>query len=319
MKFKQRARRWALVGAFAVTLGMVAPSSQAYEYYPGLPDSTFGNWTSTSQSGMAYTKRAKQWFKAPAGIVTTEYVADQKSLDQTIAHWEIRAESYFVSPDGAPEQFGYMEPMTVRSVGFGIMPVEATVQISQRRRNGFPVPVPVLIKTDQYKQPDGTWDEYNREFVVEDSVNVRVLSVRVDGQDMQLNGNCRTKEPAPFRVVGPETVRRDTDANPAAEWYAKKDPETYYHPLYGGSLKGAITIPPFTGCTTSAGDDLSRLITLAASGPDNPMQARSGWPFSCIQLNETGSIIVPAPPGKNTPKKANCAGPQPFEYPERDE
>src|SRR6478609_8540427 len=124
-----------------------AQSSQADdepEWYPGLPDLTFGTWSNASQGGLSYARRAKQWFRTPAAMTTAEVAIPPNDPDDP-GKGSVRAEAYFVSPKGAPANYGYLEPMTVRSVGFGMIPVEATVQVSQRRENGFPVPVRVRL------------------------------------------------------------------------------------------------------------------------------------------------------------------------------
>lgn len=309
-------------------------SSRADEWYPSLPDTTFGTWSNASQGGLSYAKRAKQWFRSPTGMTVAEFTIDQDP-DDLLTQW-VRAEGYFVSPKGAPANYGYLEPMTVRSVGFGLMPVEATVQVSQRRENGYPVPVPVRLELrhEFLPRPPGSSNPFQiqnttyKETVISDRFNVQILNVKVDGVDLELNGNCRTVEPAPVTMRSPEyyieDVRRTDEY--MDEWFRSHDPSTYYHPIKGGQLTGTMTIPPFTGCTTAAGDDLSGLLTLSASGPDNPVMARTGWPCGF----KVGGANAPAAPGVSNPKigtdagglhgntdEPGCPGPKPFEYPER--
>jgi hypothetical protein len=309
-----------------------AQSSQADdepEWYPGLPDRTFGNWSNASQGGLSYARRAKQWFRTPAAMTTAEVAIPPNDPDDP-GLGSVRAEAYFVSPKGAPANYGYLEPMTVRSVGFGLMPVEATVQVSQRRVGGYPAPLKVVMAT-RYTAAPGTQVFDHVAYlptVINDSLNVRILSVRVDGVDLGLDGNCRTVTPAPVTI---RTPAYDRPTDPEGEWYATHDPSTYWHPYYGGEMHGSMTIPPFTGCTTAAGDDLSRLMTLSVSGADNPIVARTGWPCT---INVNGAP-APAPPGTSTPKLGSeaggivsdvhgvihhrCPGPKPFDYPQREE
>jgi hypothetical protein len=298
------------------------------EWYPGLPDATFGSWQSSSQGSLSYAKRAQQWFRSPQAMAAAEV---QFGADSTTLTW-IRAEAYFVSPKGAPANYGYMEPMTVRSVGFGMIPVEATVQVSQRFVDGFPVPVKFksLIHVTLRTTPDGGADgsdETYRSITITDSFNIRVLSVRVDGVDLGLNGECRTVAPAPATMSSPEYTIYDATEASTKVWYRTHDPMTYYSPIYGGTLQGSMTIPAFTGCTTTAGDDLSKLLTLSVSGPDNPLLARSGWACGF----KVGGASAPAPPGVSNPMLGAdptrpegdgldtrwCPGVKPFDYPER--
>lgn len=309
--------------------------SQADELYPGLPDATFGNWANASQGGMSYAKRAKQWFVSPMGMTTAEVINEQDPEDPVHHQW-IRAEGYFISPKGAPAEYGYLEPMTVRSVGFGLMPVEATVQISQRRENGYPIPVRVKISTFWTNRPRPPGDPYPSPTItdktfhsakISDRFNVQILDVKVDGVDVRLSGTCRTVKPAPVTMESPQYQIDDANRYPGYtdEWFASHDPSTYYHPLYGGELKGTMTIPPFTGCTTEVGDDLSDLLTLSAAGSGNTVTARTGW--QCPYVD--GGALAPAPPGVSNPglggghayspelDPRHCPGVKPFDYPRR--
>ena len=308
------------------------------EWYPGLPDATLGRWATASQGSLSYARRAKQWFISPAGMAVADYDVIDGPLDvSTGQRQQIPANGYFISPKGAPANYGYLEPMTVRSVGFGMIPVEATVQVSQRRENGLPVPVRVQL--DARWSPvytiggRTTVDFTTADTKVSDSFNVQILAVKVDGVDLGLNGDCRTVEPAPVSMTGPGyTIKdyfRDGVGNPTygeLTWYLEHDVSTYYHPLKGGELTGTMTIPPFTGCTTTAGDDLSSLLTLSVSGADNPVKARSGFPC----YFEKDGIPAPAPPGVSNPRlgsghayspppmnPAYCPGVKAFEYPAR--
>jgi len=326
--------RGGLAAAVVTLLMSTVQSSEADEWYPGLPDASFGAWTNASQSGLSYAKRAKQWFRSPTGMTVAEVFYGNEP-GEVGRNW-VRGQGYFVSPKGAPANYGYLEPMTVRSVGFGIMPVEATIQVSQRRENGYPIPVDVLLRSELIRYPGSArLDRSYPESVIRDSLNVRVLSVRIDGVDLGLNGDCRTVEPAPVVMRSPAYVIEDayrygSNDTYIREWYLRQDPSTYYHPSRGGQFTGTMTIPPFTGCTTAAGDDLSELLTLSASGPDNPISARSGWPCA-VEVNGAQS---PMPPGASNPKlgtaaggetrfegqpTTGCAGTKPFEYPVRGE
>lgn len=319
--------RTLLRGGVAVTLVAlvmsILQSSHADELYPGLrPDATSGGWANAGQGGISYAKRAKQWFRPPAGMATA-LVDYGQLVDEPL--WERRyvsGEAYFVSPEGAPANYGYLEPMTVRSVGFGLMPVEATVQVSQRRENGYPVPLSVRLLTEYYYEERGGFRYALRldapSVTVQDAFNVEILSVKVDGVDLGLTGGCRTVEPAPVTLVTPAYSIPDplrlSPPNYQEYWFKTHDPSTYFHPFYGGQLSGEITIPPFTGCTTAAGDDLSKLMTLSVSGPGNPIKASAGWPCGI----EVDGAPWPAAPGQSNPKLAGCPGAKPFEYPARD-
>ncbi|GAA4758467.1 hypothetical protein GCM10023350_50320 [Nocardioides endophyticus] len=330
MRRRKLLARGGLAVLLLAALLTTAQSSQADdepEWYPGLPDATFGSWANAGQGGLSYARRAKQWFRTPAAMVVAEVASLANSDD--LSSGQVRAEGYFVSPKGAPANYGYLAPMTVRSVGFGLMPVEATVQVSQRRAGDYPAPLKVLLDRKFYESnPRPGFQNYDHvtylETVIADSLNVRILSVRVDGVDLELNGDCRTVEPAPVTL---RTPLYDRPVGDEKEWYRTHDPSTYWDAIFGGEMKGSMTIPPFTGCTTTAGDDLSRLMTLSVSGADNPVVARSGW---ACDLSVNGAP-APLPPGASSPKLATeagakaggltdyCPGPKPFDYPERED
>ncbi|TYL55927.1 hypothetical protein FXB39_01640 [Nocardioides sp. BGMRC 2183] len=311
-----------------------ATSSQAEDqWYPGLPEATFGNWVNAAQGGMSYAKRAQQWFVSPMGMTTAEVYIEQNPDNYN--HKWVRAAGYFISPKGAPANYGYLEPMKVRSVGFGLMPVEATIRISQRFADGYPVPVRVkLAMINEFRQrppgdptPGMIQDRAFLESTISDRFNVEIIDVKVDGVDLQLDGNCRTVKPAPVTLVSPAFRIEDVTRYPTYQddWFRAHDPSTYYHPQYGGELKGTMTIPPFTGCTTAAGDDLSDLLTLSASGPDNTVLARTGWPCPYVK----NGANAPAPPGVSNPGLGSghapskeldpryCPGVKAFDYPDR--
>jgi hypothetical protein len=302
-----RRKRYLRHGLWAVALGTVlvfsAQSSSADEWYPGLPDPEDGfssQWSGAAGSGLSYAKRAKQWFRSPDAMSTASIQFRIPAHGQV----EISARAYLVSPKGAPANYGYLAPMKVRSVGFGLMPVEATVQVSQRRENGYPIALKAELGATQYYEPFGNGGEaVAREVaaptVVDDALNVQILEVLVDGVDLQLTGDCRTVTPAPVHLVGPGyTIAFPYSDGNADKFYRSADPSTYFNPYKGGQLTGTMTIPAFTGCTTASGDDLSALMTLSVSGPDNPISARAGWPCS---RNEKGAS-APLAPGQSTPK-----------------
>lgn len=322
-----------LLMAALLTTAQASRADDEPEWYPGLPDTTFGSWSNTSQGSMSYARRAKQWFISSTGMTVAEFeILDLPQVGDAQGQ-QIPAEGYFVSPKGAPANYGYLEPMTVRSVGFGMIPVEATVQVSQRRENGFPVPVRAQLEATTHNYMIGqrrTADYKVEDTKVSDSFNVRILSVKVDGVDLELNGDCRTAEPAPVAMVGPgytikDTLRNGDTSYGDTDWYLEHDASTYFNPVKGGELTGTMTIPPFTGCTTAAGDDLSSLLTLSVSGPDNPVKARVG--FTCPY--EIDNVNAPLPPGESNPRLAtghvnkaplkpgHCPGVKPFEYPTR--
>lgn len=279
------------------------------------------SWSAAAQGGLSYAKRAKQWFRTPDAMVTFVANAANWPQEDNKKRFMSEGQAQMVSPPGAPETYGFMEPVTVRSVGFGLMPVEATVQVSQRRSGGYPIPMHARIDFVSHLDPvtGKILRQVTDQTTVKDAFNVRILKVRVDGEDLGLTGNCRTVEPAPVTMIGPAYTIEDPDRYPSykTDWFRTTDPTTFFHPTFGGQLTGTLTIPAFTGCTTKVGDDLSKLMTLSVSGPDNPVVARVGWPCGV----EKDGVGWPLATGQNTPKRVPavvpCAGTKKFEYPQR--
>jgi hypothetical protein len=341
-----RHKRYVRHGLWAVALSAVlvftAQSSRADEWYPGLPDpasDTSQDWQAASQGGLTYATRAKQWFRSPDAMVTFTALAKVDSdVVGDVRRYHATGRAYMVSPEGAPANYGYLPPITVRSVGFGLIPVEATVQVSQRRENGYPIASEAILSGADYYDPasaTGFSRQVAEPTVVEDAFNVQILAVKVDGVDLALTGDCRTVTPAPVHMVGPGYTIPEPFGVPAdhaflnnqEKFFQTADPSTFFNPLWGGQLDGTITIPAFTGCTTASGDDLSALMTLSVSGPGNPISARIGFPCH----RQLAGAEYPLAPGQSTPKStlvdgwvptkgsgiAGCTGTQKFAYPDR--
>lgn len=317
------ARTWRAVAValLVATLLGTAQSSRADDWYPGIPpnDGTVDDsWSSVASGGIGYSKLAKQWFRNPAGMTvarSTQSTAPRNGSN-LIFDSLVRAQAYFVSPGGAPGNYGYLAPVTVRSVGFGMIPVEATLQLSQRRKDGYPLPLTVNLVGTEYREFQGgvyrATALVEEPVVVNDALNVSILKVKIDGLDLGLKPGCRTVTPAPVHLVGPGYTI-DTPDNQRA-WFASHDPKTYFNPFYGGYMAGTVTIPAFTGCRTTSGDDISALMTKSASGTDNPIEAQSGWLCENPDLVKNGAFW-PLAPGMNSPKKAGCEGVKEFPYP----
>lgn len=326
----RRPRRHALWAALVVTtLAVGTPSSQAqdsYPDYPGLPKPSgeYGTtFNGTTQASLSYAAKAKQWLAPPAVMMTFTTQPYLGSRVGDLQETTIKAEAFMVSPNEAPEDYGYTESVVVRSVGFGLMPVEAVVRVSQRRKNGFPIPVRVDIKGVNKWVPgvaEMASEGYSETKVV-DAFNVEILSAKVDGQDLGLTPGCRTEKPAPVTMIGPafEIPWPNSSPNARNDWYRSHDPSEYFSPLQGGELTGSMDIPAFTGCTTIHGDDLSALMTASASGPGNVVKARTTLFCSRI-IDGSGEPLLK---GQTRPELVTstgsypCPRPMPFAYPKR--
>ncbi|MDQ6523629.1 hypothetical protein RB608_08470 [Nocardioides sp. LHD-245] len=248
--------------------------------YPGLPEPTIepGNWMWVRQIGMSETVKAKQHVAVPPLTLAAYGGSLPTGGDPAPGepyHMLTGGDAAFVSPPGSPEPYGYMPPIRVRTVGFGLLPAEATIQISQRRRGDGSI-VPIHAEVNYFMMPDKT--RTLPDTVIEDAFEVRVIQVKLDGVDVGISGNCRTVRPAPVTMIGPGYTapgEHNQSNEDLMAYLDSLDVESYFDPVFGGQLTGTIEIPPFTGCTTQSGDDLSAMLTLSASGPGNRVVARA--------------------------------------------
>ncbi len=313
-----RARRTAGLAVLLVGLLLACPwRSQAESAFPGLPEPAFqpGSYFPVSQASLAETAKAGQWVVVPELTVTSwSGVAESQWNPKPGVEYRQTAigDTFFVSPPGAPAPYGYLPPLRVRTVGFGLLPVEATVRISQRRVNGLLIPIHAELIDDRLI---GSGDRAFSETHLEDAFEVEIIKVLVDGVDVGLEPGCRTARPAPVRLTGPAYVVPGWAVGDVGGYLQTLDPTTYYNPVFGGQLSGTMDIPPFTGCVTKSGDDLSAMLTLSGSGPGNRMIARTKV-CGALPRDEQGRP-VPLPTGQYTPALSGCAGPEPLDYPDR--
>src|SRR5699024_844849 len=114
---------------------LIAAPWSSHAESPGLPDPVFhpGGWVPVQQLGMAEAAKAQQWVAVPPLSVTSWSSVINPELDPEpgIAIRETGVgDTFFVSPPGAPDPYGHLPPLRVRTVGFGLLPVEATVHVS---------------------------------------------------------------------------------------------------------------------------------------------------------------------------------------------
>jgi hypothetical protein len=144
----------------------------------------------------------------------------------------------------AKPPFGIMEQFTVRTLAFGMVPAEVTLQIRQvvygtdvpPDRPGLRGYVEPWVLSDLDTQPR-----------VSGRVVVRVVQMTLDGRPVAVGSSCES--------VHPGGVDLNVDGD--------------YSPLTGGSFKGTVDIPRFSRC-----EGMGELLTAAISGPDNPLEIK---------------------------------------------
>lgn len=382
MTRRSRPARLAVVAGLAVSGLMTLPSSSVADEdgaRPGLPRVTCptiedfpdgtdnscrtqadpddyannGTWLNFPQVGLVGSLPTKQWAPVPLSMVTSSIIftylshPEQVPGEKTNTEFWYDVKSFFVSPAGSSDPYGDSALMPVRTVAFGSIPVEATLQVSQQR-DADGDPVPLRFRPHDYAIWRGTPEvEYTK--VVEKAelngeVTVRLRSLTVDGVDVGLRSTCRTATSAKLSV---SSRRVTSDQEPGYSGSLGRfediefDPTTMQYGVSGGTLTGTIDIPAFTECSTTTGDDLSPLLTSAISSDGNPIAVRVGATNCAIydfwdgagddpdnpDYSKFGSR--PLPPGVNDPAdpRAQCVPsttenpkvvtvPQPFDLPD---
>lgn len=257
--------------------------------------STNGAFLNFPQVGLAGSVRGKQWTKVPLSMVAasvifayTQHGAQAPGQKTDVEYWyDVR--SFFVSPAGSKNPYGESALIPVRTVAFGSIPVEITLQVVQET-DAQGLPEPLKFRPHDYRIAGAAGDITT---VVEPStlkaeVGVRVRSLVVDGVDVGLGPRCRTavlgglslstrelqvNQPLGYEAPGLEGTGDSRNGKLEEEVF---DPTIYQYGIQGGTLTGRLDIPRFSGCSTSTGDDVSRLLTSAISASDNPVSVRIG-------------------------------------------
>lgn len=300
LKYRRRLRRtlgMSFLAAAILSLSSHSSSNAAEGPWPGLPRFTGeGSWTGAAQGGISQAAKARQWAQVPMQVTAarqqttgTEY-PQPDPLDR-FSRRVYTISLFLVSPPGSEHNYGMSPKFTVRTVAFGAIPVEATLQLIQRRGpDGLPVPI-VASSGITFFNVSGT-AEYE-DTVIEDDVTLRVTRLVVDGVDLGLAGRCQTAEPGKLSLFGrgwneTEGVSRDYP------WLQGR-----YFASAGGALEGSVDIPSFAGCTSSNGEDISRLLASAVSGPGNAVKLHVSGPVCTPNLAPSPGTTRPDQPGPN--------------------
>jgi hypothetical protein len=177
-------------------------------------------------------------------------------------------------------------------LGFGFMPVTATVHLTQAgppllsdcpAEDGTTRPecVPILVVVFNHTRgPTGPIGSF--QVVTVADVSLRLSDVTVNGEPLDVGDDCRSTGSLSTPDSPVESGRLVlTGGNQPA------DPTPQYAAIaFGGALAGAPTIPPLTGCN-GADEDLDPLFNAVVSGPDNDAKIVQGplcatiFPLNC--------------------------------------
>ena len=238
---------------------------------------------------MSQASGLKQAIRLPLGAATSFTAVSSSPIRDNlpdipnISHAEIQwSNVHLISPQGAPDPYGHLTPLSVRSVAFGSVPVEATLQISQRfSEDGLPLPF--ALETTNYRFRGGQTMLYTDSHILED-VTLEVTHLSVDGVELELAAPCTTSTLAQLSVHGegfwlnqrtpPTEDMVAAYPRPQYENPADVDYDRQFQAVGGGHLEGTVKVPSFARCLTTEGEDISPLLTATASGDDNPVELR---------------------------------------------
>lgn len=204
----------------------------------------------------------------------------------------VGGETWVQSPAGASQPFGLFPPITVRSVAFGSIPVQATVHLSQSVRDGLIVPfhfaqiislgamaegtmIPGLGPAPASNGRGAVGVQFPPTFT--GSLDIRLSDVTVDGVPLAVGDNCAASAGL---KMSPNTngflysgLSEPVKGEPGE--FKVSDPRKSY-------LPGNVDIGAFSGCT-SGSEGLDPLLTSMISGPDNPIDQTliSGYAIWC--------------------------------------
>lgn len=208
----------------------------------------------------------------------------------------IQNDLFIATVDEAERTFtsvGRFPDVRVATLGFGAIPITATLKTSQVVRDGKLVPIradtvggPASIrKSDPQNSTtygcDPDWEKAMPPATISTGEVRAVFSdVRVDGQVVDVGSDCHTATPLQLRLIGePQslggsyrsvveggtlTMSRDT----------RTTGDKVKLPLYPRSRN--LTIPSFTGCRDSSGEDVSPLVSSLVSGPGATLAVQQG-------------------------------------------
>lgn len=208
---------------------------------------------------------------------------------------------------------GAFPPIQVKTAAFGAIPVTATLQLRQRVVNGKLQPL--LDETWAPNNPrDGGGAPCDKSFaapvssLVSGQVDISVTDLTVDGVPVDVGSSCRTVKPVDVALWGGNDYFPGT-GGPLGQYdgihpgsLGKLD-SPYYMARNGTTIPPAtgLDIPAFTNCRGGS-DDISRLVTAMASGPNNPVSAyQSPVAFYVVDLNNLtrcatlGKVLCPVP------------------------
>jgi len=250
------------LGVGAAAAGQVRSHEAAARHHKtgGKPPQPGG----TQETGVVFdpvkqvAKKVKVRIKFPP-LSQLVYIATHSYPDTKLAWISTVADAYVTSPKNAKSKFGVFPTQTVGMLGFGAIPVTATLHVQQTMRHGEPTPL--VLRARYSGAPDSHNQFHAGRADVTGELSVRISDVRLDTRPLPVGAHCATDGPAIAHLTAPP-----------GKFAAGRTPKYLYLPFQGGTLKGTVDIPRFHGCHDGA-ENLDPLFTGLISGPGNPITA----------------------------------------------
>lgn len=302
-----------------LTASTVAVSAHAEEprpgRFPGLPymvcdfdtqcavnpdQANTNGWINGVQQGQTGSVPAKQWANIPIAILGINSQIRNTVPEGYTQDNVYQSRAFMVSPKGSLDNYGDSPLIPVRTVAFGSIPVEATLQVSQQR-DADDLPVPIEARShDRYRDEGLAQVQELFATEIDTNVDIRLRRLVVDGVDTGLDATCRAPR-ARLKVASEAATFSSADGEHIAQFDQTKN----HLGFYGGTLKGTVDIPSFQDCTTRSGDDMSSLVTATLSAQSNPVTVQLGT-LECVEFDPVTFALLPPKPGTNTPQEAGC-------------
>jgi hypothetical protein len=235
----------AAVSIGSLTGASAAPSARTAGHRAGIPPFKKGSNAATLVDGKASVHKLRTTVTLPR-VLLHAYANETTSIVGKVLNSS--TPSWAVTHKGKHPRYGVLPVAHTTVLGFGSIPITASLHLNQVVRNG--TITPITVKTSGLIVPPFK----RKPAVVTGLLNVRVSNVKVDQVPAHVGPNCHTVTPLKLRLVG----------HPPG-----------YDLFTGGPLSGKQTIPPFVGCGIH-GDNLDPLLTGMISGPGNLLRMQQG-------------------------------------------
>lgn len=219
---------------------------------------------------------------------------------------------------GGGAEVGVLTETKVHLIAFGTIPATATLTMSVPRVDGKVQPLMSHMWDRKAKGCAPLPPDLPKvSALVEGKVIIQLSDLQIDGVPVDLGPKCRTGRPADVYLWNDPASGAyfPSSGGPLGAFEGlhpgSRGPlnDPYYFEDKGRTLPASsgVDIPPFVNCG-ARGDDLSKLVSAMASGPNNPVRAVQGSlifldriPLEDLDMCATTDKRCPLPPPATPP------------------